>query len=154
MGTDGSNPALSSSESGELPRLIENGFVQIPESAPWLAGYLHEMTVFPNGKHDDQVDSTRLVQEAFPRPERLRALPPGCRSGCAAPPLLSVRSILIATPGTTTEHADAVRRDVGTTVRFRPEEVAGAATVATMPVDFAIAEAHSARLLLRLREPS
>src|SRR5712672_3166586 len=25
---------------------------------PWLAEYLHEMTVFPNGKHDDQVDST------------------------------------------------------------------------------------------------
>ena len=38
--------------------MIENGFVHIPESAPWLAEYLHEMTVFPNGKHDDQVDST------------------------------------------------------------------------------------------------
>jgi predicted phage terminase large subunit-like protein len=37
---------------------IENGFVYIPETAPWLAEYLHEMTVFPNGKHDDQVDST------------------------------------------------------------------------------------------------
>jgi phage terminase large subunit-like protein len=23
---------------------------------PWLAEYLHEMSVFPNGKHDDQVD--------------------------------------------------------------------------------------------------
>jgi phage terminase large subunit-like protein len=23
-----------------------------------LAGYLHEVTAFPNGKHDDQVDST------------------------------------------------------------------------------------------------
>src|SRR6266446_10058738 len=31
--------------------MIENGFVHIPESAPWLAEYLHEMTVFPNGKH-------------------------------------------------------------------------------------------------------
>ena len=38
--------------------LIENGFVRIPEEAPWLAEYLHELTVFPNGKHDDQVDST------------------------------------------------------------------------------------------------
>src|SRR5437879_846096 len=38
--------------------VIENGFVHIPETAPWLAEYLHEMTVFPNGKHDDQVDST------------------------------------------------------------------------------------------------
>jgi phage terminase large subunit-like protein len=24
--------------------------------APWLAEYLHEMGVFPNGKHDAQVD--------------------------------------------------------------------------------------------------
>jgi hypothetical protein len=38
--------------------MIENGFVSIPQSAPWLDEYLHEMTVFPNGKHDDQVDST------------------------------------------------------------------------------------------------
>src|SRR5258707_9744987 len=38
--------------------LIENGFVRIPENASWLAEYLHEMTVFPKGKHDDQVDST------------------------------------------------------------------------------------------------
>jgi predicted phage terminase large subunit-like protein len=38
--------------------VIENGFVHIPETAPWLAEYLHEMTVFPNGKHDDQADST------------------------------------------------------------------------------------------------
>ena len=30
--------------------IIENGFVYIPESAPWLSEYLHEMTVFPNGK--------------------------------------------------------------------------------------------------------
>jgi predicted phage terminase large subunit-like protein len=37
---------------------IENGFVHLPETAPWLAEYLHEMTVFPRGKHDDQVDST------------------------------------------------------------------------------------------------
>src|SRR5947209_6814139 len=34
--------------------VIENGFVHIPETAPWLAEYLHEMTVFPKGKHDDQ----------------------------------------------------------------------------------------------------
>ena len=38
--------------------MIENGFVYIPEAAPWLAEYLHELTVFPKGKHDDQVDST------------------------------------------------------------------------------------------------
>jgi predicted phage terminase large subunit-like protein len=48
--------------------LIENGFVRIPEAAPWLAEYLHEMTVFPNGKHDDQVDSTAQFLDWFKRP--------------------------------------------------------------------------------------
>jgi len=37
---------------------IENGFTYLPKEADWLAGYLHEVTTFPNGKHDDQVDST------------------------------------------------------------------------------------------------
>ena len=48
--------------------MIENGFVYIPETAPWLAEYLHEMTVFPNGKHDDQVDSTAQFLDWFKRP--------------------------------------------------------------------------------------
>jgi predicted phage terminase large subunit-like protein len=38
--------------------MIENGFVHIPETASWLDEYLHELTVFPKGKHDDQADST------------------------------------------------------------------------------------------------
>ena len=37
---------------------IENGFVHIPEQAPWLGEYLHELTIFPNGRFDDQADST------------------------------------------------------------------------------------------------
>src|ERR1700719_4118056 len=48
--------------------MIENGFVHLPESAPWLAEYLHEMTVFPNGKHDDQVDSTAQFLDWFKKP--------------------------------------------------------------------------------------
>ena len=48
--------------------MIENGFVHIPETAPWLAEYLHEMTVFPKGKHDDQVDSTAQFLDWFKRP--------------------------------------------------------------------------------------
>jgi predicted phage terminase large subunit-like protein len=48
--------------------LIENGFVHIPETAPWLDAYLHEMTAFPNGKHDDQVDSTAQLLDWFKRP--------------------------------------------------------------------------------------
>jgi predicted phage terminase large subunit-like protein len=38
--------------------VIENGFVFVPEEAPWLADYLAELTAFPAGRHDDQVDST------------------------------------------------------------------------------------------------
>ncbi len=48
--------------------MIENGFVHIPETAPWLAEYLHELTVFPKGKHDDQVDSTAQFLDWFKKP--------------------------------------------------------------------------------------
>jgi predicted phage terminase large subunit-like protein len=30
--------------------MIENGFVHIPETAPWLAEYLHEMNGVPGGQ--------------------------------------------------------------------------------------------------------
>jgi len=45
--------------------MIENGFVHLPKEAGWLAEYLHELTVFPNGKHDDQVDSTAQMLDWF-----------------------------------------------------------------------------------------
>ena len=48
--------------------LIENGFVYLPETTPWLAEYLHEMMVFPKGKHDDQVDSTAQFLDWFKTP--------------------------------------------------------------------------------------
>jgi predicted phage terminase large subunit-like protein len=48
--------------------MIHNGFVHIPETAPWLAEYLHEMVVFPKGKHDDQVDSTAQFLDWFKKP--------------------------------------------------------------------------------------
>ena len=38
---------------------IENGFVWLPRQAPWLAEYLRELTLFPAGRHDDQVDFDR-----------------------------------------------------------------------------------------------
>jgi predicted phage terminase large subunit-like protein len=38
--------------------MIENGFVHLPDAAPWLAEYLHELAVFPHGRFDDQVDAT------------------------------------------------------------------------------------------------
>ena len=45
--------------------MIENGFVHLPNAAAWLAEYLHELTIFPNGKHDDQVDSTAQMLDWF-----------------------------------------------------------------------------------------
>ena len=47
--------------------MIENGSVHVPKTAPWLAAYLHELTVFPNGRHDDQVDSTAQLLDWFKR---------------------------------------------------------------------------------------
>ena len=47
--------------------MIENGFVHLPDSAPWLAQYLHELTTFPKGRHDDQVDSTAQMLDWFKR---------------------------------------------------------------------------------------
>ena len=38
--------------------LIEAGKVFLPESAPWLPEFINEMAAFPNGVHDDAVDST------------------------------------------------------------------------------------------------
>ncbi|MEE1656949.1 phage terminase large subunit [Microvirga sp. CF3062] len=37
---------------------FESGQVHVPQDAPWLAGWLDELLAFPNGRHDDQVDST------------------------------------------------------------------------------------------------
>lgn len=38
--------------------MIENGQVYLPEKAPWLSQYVHELVTFPNGKYYDQADST------------------------------------------------------------------------------------------------
>jgi len=45
--------------------MIENGFVHLPDAEPWLAPYLYELSAFPNGRHDDQVDSTAQMLEWF-----------------------------------------------------------------------------------------
>jgi predicted phage terminase large subunit-like protein len=47
--------------------MIENGSVHLPKEAAWLAEYVHELTVFPKGKHDDQVDSTAQMLDWFKR---------------------------------------------------------------------------------------
>jgi hypothetical protein len=48
-----------------VTRTIENGFVHIPVQAYWLPEYLHELVVFPNGKYDDQADSTSQALDWF-----------------------------------------------------------------------------------------
>jgi hypothetical protein len=44
---------------------IENGFAHLPDKAAWLSEYLHELTCFPNGKFDDQADSTSQALDWF-----------------------------------------------------------------------------------------
>jgi predicted phage terminase large subunit-like protein len=48
-------------------QMIKNGFVHVPNTAPWLAQYLHELTSFPNGRHDDQIDLTAQMLDWFKR---------------------------------------------------------------------------------------
>jgi hypothetical protein len=48
---------------------IENGFVYIPHEAHWLPEYLHELAVFPNGKYNDQVDSTSQALDVIGNPQ-------------------------------------------------------------------------------------
>jgi predicted phage terminase large subunit-like protein len=40
--------------------MIEARRVLVPREAHWRAGHFHELELFPNGRHDDQVDSTSL----------------------------------------------------------------------------------------------
>ena len=48
--------------------VIENGFVHLPTEAPWLEDYLRELAFFPNGRYDDQVDSTAQFLDWFKKP--------------------------------------------------------------------------------------
>ena len=50
--------------------LIEGGHVLIPESASWREDFMAEILAFPNGRHDDQVDSLSqfLAWVKRPRP--------------------------------------------------------------------------------------
>lgn len=39
---------------------FEAGKIRLPQEAPWLADYKHELLSFPSGRYDDQVDSTLM----------------------------------------------------------------------------------------------
>jgi predicted phage terminase large subunit-like protein len=57
---------------------IENGFVHLPEKAPWLCEYLHELAIFPKGKYDDQADSTSQALEWFKQQYMTPRVPWAC----------------------------------------------------------------------------
>jgi predicted phage terminase large subunit-like protein len=40
----------------DVAPMIQSGNVLLPQNAPWLADFLAEASVFPNGAHDDQLD--------------------------------------------------------------------------------------------------
>lgn len=54
---------------------LERGEVRLPSQAPWLETFLDECGQFPNGKHDDQVDSlSQMLFAVQRRPGELRHL--------------------------------------------------------------------------------
>ena len=65
---------------------IEAGHVHLPNSAPWLGEFLTELLSFPNGRHDDQVDSVSqflrwLQNDAYQNPHCAQVGAEGwCRS--------------------------------------------------------------------------
>jgi predicted phage terminase large subunit-like protein len=48
--------------------MIEAGRVLVPKDAPWLAEFRRELTMFPNARHDDQVDSLSQFLKWFDQP--------------------------------------------------------------------------------------
>lgn len=60
---------------------IEAGNLMLPEIAPWLADFESELLAFPNGKFDDQVDSTmqflQWAAEQAARPKLIIVPPAG-----------------------------------------------------------------------------
>lgn len=54
---------------------FESGQVHVPANTPWYADWLKELLAFPNGKHDDQVDSTSQALAYLTR--RTRTQNPG-----------------------------------------------------------------------------
>jgi len=60
--------------------MIENGFVYIPQDAPWLAEYLHEMIIFEYYRREDEKLKHQREPEKRkpPRPVNVRVkAPPG-----------------------------------------------------------------------------
>ena len=51
-----------------VSHMIEAGRIAVPSHAPWLADFQREITLFPAGKYDDQVDSLSQFLKWLARP--------------------------------------------------------------------------------------
>jgi len=51
--------------------MIESGRITLPKEAAWLADFRRELTLFPNARHDDQVDSLSQFLKWLNEPEFL-----------------------------------------------------------------------------------
>ena len=49
--------------------VIEAGRVRVPKDAPWLAEFQRELTLFPNARNDDQVDSLSQFLKWLEQPQ-------------------------------------------------------------------------------------
>lgn len=54
--------------------VIEGGRIAIPADAPWLAELRREIALFPNGKHDDQVDSLSQFLKWMAEPKHVATM--------------------------------------------------------------------------------
>jgi len=103
---------------------FENGRIHLPKQAPWLDDYVRELTGFPGGKYDDQVDSTTQALESL-LVSTVRAL---CQRN---PVLFSKRSILaleMGAPFSAAIRCKSTRRQL---VRFIPNSAGGRCSSAT-----------------------
>jgi hypothetical protein len=123
--------------------MIENGFVHLPRDAGWLPEYLHELTTFPKGKHDDQVDSTAQMLDWMKRAgsgpssnagiwhlyrEQYEAQQAGAAQSPQLPAVIDIVAsspLVVTTPGSMNRRASAYRaaqellRNVGFRTRSR-----------------------------------
>lgn len=51
----------SDRRAGAIAGAMQMGFVHVPENAPWLGELEFELSRFPNGRYDDQVDTLSLI---------------------------------------------------------------------------------------------
>jgi predicted phage terminase large subunit-like protein len=69
---------------------IEAGHVVLPRDAPWLGEFLNELMAFPNGRHDDQVDSvSQFLNWAWHHAGR------GARVGMVGPEIVTLEDPVI-----------------------------------------------------------